>query len=57
MQNRWKKGKSEVKWRFTYGDMARVRGVKVGTVRRDVSKGLVDARDLESVARYVLRVK
>ncbi len=43
--------------RFTLKDIADIRGIKVSGVHSAIRRGLLDPTDLESVARYVLRVK
>ncbi len=61
-ENRWRGGRVSCKGIFTYEDIARIKGVTVGTVRKAASyivvKGkrrapILDISDLESICRYL----
>lgn len=42
--------------KFTYEDVAKVRGVSQQTVRNDVYKKQLDLSDLQTLAEYALRM-
>ena len=48
-------GRGFKRYFYTVQDIARVTGRKVGTVRNDVSRGLVVLGDIKSVSRYIER--
>ena len=43
------------KFKFTYSDIAVLKGVTVYAVRRAVSRGMLDPRDLRSICGYLGR--
>lgn len=43
--------------RFTLKDIADLRGVTVAAVQKAAYRGILDPSSLESIARYILRLK
>jgi hypothetical protein len=50
---RWRGGRGYRQLKFTYEDIARIKGVSLQAVRRAVSNGILDPDDLESICRYL----
>lgn len=52
-QNRWKDGKSFVKYCYTVQDISQITGRAIGTIRNDMSKKKLIMGDLRSVIGYI----
>jgi len=50
---RWDKGRGQAKFSYTYGEIARLKGISVESVRNAVCKCVFNPLELESVIDYI----
>jgi hypothetical protein len=52
-ETRWHGGRGATKFRYTFDDIAALKGLKKETVRKAAKKGVFNPASLESVCRYL----